>query len=131
MKPLLTITALFEGATGVALLAAPSLVARLLLNAPVDSPAGLAIARILAAGLISLAIASWLARRDAPNRTAQGLVAALLTYNFATAGLLSYAGIALRLVGIALVPGILFHAALLAWCAWILRGVRQNAHNGG
>ena len=59
MKPLLTFSAAFEGATGVALLVAPSSVVLLLLGSPFDSPADMVIGRVLGAALFSLGAACW------------------------------------------------------------------------
>jgi hypothetical protein len=56
-KPL-AIAALAEGATGVALIVAPSLVARLLLGTEITGVA-VAIGRVAGMGLLSLGLACW------------------------------------------------------------------------
>ena len=126
MRPLLTITAVIEAGTGVALAIAPSAAVLLLLGSPLDSPASLVIGRILGAALFSLGVICWLARGDTRGRTAAGLIAALLLYNFAAASLLSYARIGLGMSGVGLWPGIILHSALAVGCVASLRIMNQN-----
>ena len=78
MKPLLTISAAVESATGLALLVAPSVPASLLLGSTLETAVGSTIARIAGAGLLALGIACWLGRNDAVG--ARALVAAMLFY---------------------------------------------------
>jgi len=125
MKSLLTITAALEAGTGVALLVAPSSVVLVLLGAPLDSPAGLVIGRILGAALVSLGGACWLARGDAQGRTAAGLIAAMLLYNIAAVVLLGHARIGLGMAGGSL-PAVILHSALAVWCVACLRIGRRN-----
>ncbi|MGA9723269.1 MAG: hypothetical protein WBQ86_12505 [Candidatus Binatus sp.] len=61
-----------------ALLCLPSAAALLLLGKPLEAPAALTVARIGGAGLLTLAVAFWLARRDSQSRAARGLVAAVV-----------------------------------------------------
>jgi hypothetical protein len=126
MKSLLTITALLEAATGVAIAIAPSAVVRVLLGSPLDSPAGLVIVRVLAAALFALGAACWLARGDAQGRAAAGLVAAMLLYNIAVAALLGYARIGLGMSGVGLLPALILHSALVLWCVANLRIARRS-----
>lgn len=121
MRTLLTITAALEAGTGVALTIAPSSLVVVLLGSPLDSPAGLVIGRVLGAALVALGAACWIARDDARGRTAGGLVAAMLLYNIATASLLGYARIALRLAGAGLWPAAILHSGLAVWCITCLR----------
>jgi len=93
----------------------------LLLGASSDSPATLAVEFITGVALISLGVACWLARNDTESRAARGLVAALLFYNVAAAGVMAYAGAGLRLYGIGLWPTVVFHAAMAGWCLTSLR----------
>jgi hypothetical protein len=76
MNCLFTLTAVIEAPTGLALIAMPSPVGRLLLGAEFFGVAGIA--------LFALGIACWLARDDTQSRAARGLVAAMLLYNVAT-----------------------------------------------
>lgn len=121
IRLLLIVTAGLEGATGAALLGLPSLVASLLLGAPLGSPAAQAIARVCGAALLSIAAACWLARNEPQSRPARGLPAALLLYNMATIAVLVHASAVLGLSGVGLWPAVLAHAALLVWCIACLR----------
>jgi len=126
VKTLLTITAVIEAGTGVALAIAPSPVVLVLLGSPLEKPAGLVIGRILGAALFSLGTACWLARHDAQGRTAAGLVAAMLLYNIAAVSLLGYARVGLGISGAGLWPGVILHLALAVWCVACLRIARRN-----
>jgi len=90
MKSLLTITAIFEAATGLALLAFPTLILPMLLGISITEPAGLLVCRIGGAALITLAIACWLAKNE--EKSAIALIKALVFYNLAALLLLCYAG---------------------------------------
>jgi hypothetical protein len=116
MKRLLTLTAIIESATGLGLMAVPSLVVRLLLGSPLDTSAGETLGRVAGAALVALGVACWLARDDMYSRTARGLVAAMLLYNVATVAVLTFAGIGFGLHGIALWPAVVLHAAMAVWC---------------
>jgi hypothetical protein len=121
MKKLLTLVAIAEGATGVALTVVPSLVGRLLLGAELSGVAAV-VGRVAGIALFALGIACWLARTDTPSRAAKGLVAAMLFYNFAVAAFLAFAGLDLGLRGVMLWPAVILHAAMAVWCvACLLR----------
>ena len=119
MKKLLTITAIIEAATGVGLLAAPAVLARLLLNAALDAPAAVTIARVAGAALLAIGVACWLSRENG-----RALVAAMLLYNVVVAGLLVHAALALALSGLGLWPAVAFHLAFAFWCMACLRSKR-------
>ena len=127
-KALLPATAIIESATGIALLAAPASLASILLGAPLDTSAGLVVARLAGTALLALGIAGWFGSRDAQSRTAAGLVAAMLLYNIAAVVLLVSARFCLGMTGMGLLPVAVLHTALAAWCvaglrtAW-LRGI--------
>jgi len=125
MKYLLILTAVFESATGLALLLAPALLASLLFGVGLDAAIALVVARIAGAALLALAMACWLARDDGSSRSALGLIAALLLYNVAATVVLVYAGLGLKLSGIALWPAVVSHAALALWCITIVRPGRR------
>ena len=120
-KNLLIVTALFETATGLALLLSPRLVAALLLGASLDAPAALVVGRVAGAALLSLGGACWLARNAGPNQAVRGLVAAMLLYNAAAGAVLASAGAGIRLVGVFMWPAVALHAALAVWCVRCLR----------
>jgi TRAP-type mannitol/chloroaromatic compound transport system permease large subunit len=117
MKLLLIVSALVEAAVGASLLILPAFTASTLLGAPLDAPTGLVAARVAGAGLISLAIACWNARNGERHGLAEGMVVALLFYNFAAVAVLVYAGIRLELSSPLLWPTILLHFALGVWCS--------------
>jgi len=127
MKSLLIVTAALETATGLVLLALPSLVVLFLLGESLDAPAALVVARVTGAAMLSLGVACWLARSDEKSRAAVGLVTAMLLYNAAAVSVLLYASIGLALSGIGLWPAILLHAALAVWCIACLRHQRVSS----
>jgi hypothetical protein len=116
MKKLLTITAIIEAATGVGLLAAPAVLAQLLLGGTLDGPVALTVARVGGAGLLTIGVACWLSRNDG-----RALVVAMLLYNIAAVAILVYAAVVLALSAIGLWPAIGLHTALAAWCAVVLK----------
>src|SRR5437016_5325746 len=121
MKPLLKLTGIIETATGLGLMAVPSVVVRLLLGSPLDTSAAMILGRVAGAALLALGVACWLARDDTQSRAARGLVVAMLIYNIAATAVLAFAGIGLRLHGVALWPAVVLHAAMGAWCGACLR----------
>jgi hypothetical protein len=121
MNRLLKLTALIEAATGFGLIVIPSVVVRLLLGSPLDTPAAVTLGRIAGAALLALGVACWLARDDTQSRTARGLVVAMLMYNLVATAVLAFAGIGLGLHGVVLWPAVVLHAAMGAWCVACLR----------
>jgi hypothetical protein len=116
MKKLLTTTAVLEAATGLALLAFPSLVTSLILGAPLVAAVALAVARVAGVALLALGVACWLARHDEDTHAARGLVGAMLLHNAGIVAVLVYGAIGLGVSGIALWPTSFVHAAMGAWC---------------
>jgi hypothetical protein len=121
MKKLLTITAIIEAATGLGVLAAPAVLARLLLSGTLDSPAAVTVARVAGAALLALGVACWLARADG-----RALVVAMLFYNVAAVAVLAHAALGLELSGIGLWPAIGLHTALAGWCAAALKSTTKH-----
>jgi hypothetical protein len=121
-KSLLTATAVIEAATGVALMTFPSAVAMLLLGVSLDTPAALTVGRVAGAALLALGVACWLARHDEESRSGVGLIVGMLLYNSAAVLILAVAGIGSGLVGIALWPAVVLHAAMAVWCIANVRG---------
>ena len=116
----LTLTAIIEAATGLALIAVPAIVVRLLLGAEI-SGASIPLGRVAGAALLALGVACWLARNDRQSRTARGLVVAMLVYNIVATAVLAFAGIGLGLHGVALWPAVVLHAVMAIWCMVCLR----------
>ncbi len=75
------------------------------------------VARVGGAGLLALGVACWFARGDTQSRAARGLVAAMLLYDVAAAGVLAFAGIGFGLQGVALWPAVVLHAVMAVWCS--------------
>jgi hypothetical protein len=113
---LMTVTAFVETGTGLLLLIWPALVFVLLFGWRQVAPETLLIGRVAGAGVISIGVACWPARRDTRSPGQLGMLAGLLTYNVLAALVLMFAGAGLRMVGIALWPAVGYHAALAAWC---------------
>ena len=130
MSRLLKLTAIIEAATGLGLMAVPSVVARLLLGSPLDTSAAVMLGRIAGAALLALGVACWLARDDTQSRATRGLVVAMLMYNIAATAVLAFAGIGLGLHGVALWPAVVLHAAMAIWCiTTLLRTQAAARHN--
>jgi hypothetical protein len=94
-----------EGATAVAVMLAPGLVAQLLLGADVAG-AGVAYGRVFGVTLLALVIACW-PRTGAVSRPA---LYAILFYNLAVGLFLAYIGAVHRPAGILLWPAVAEHA---------------------
>ncbi len=125
MKPLLKLTGIIETATGIGLVAVPSVVVRLLLGSPLDTSAAVMLGRVAGAALLALGVACWLARDDTQSRAARGLVVAMLMYNIPATAVLAFAGIGLG-QGVMLWPAVVLHAAMAVWCIVCLRRGPQN-----
>ena len=121
MSRLLKLTAIIETATGLGLMAVPSVVVRLLLDSALDTSAAVMLGRVAGAALLALGVACWLARDDTQSRATRGLVVAMLMYNIPATAVLAFAGIGLGLHGVALWPAVVLHAAMGAWCGACLR----------
>lgn len=123
---LLTVSAVAEASIGVALLASPVMPVNVLLGATLDAPAALVLCRVAGGALLALGLACWCARKSVGPAT-QGIVAAMLVYNVATATAFAYGGLVYRLAGIGLWPTVILHLAMAAWCIAALRsGVRSR-----
>ena len=119
MKSLLTITALFEAGTGVALMLFPASIVPVLLGIPFSDDSLHIVSGITGSALIALAIACWLFRNAGPP--AALMVKAMLGYNIVASLVLLYAGLGLSLSAIGLWPAIIIHTGLAVWCIASLR----------
>lgn len=97
-------SAAIEAATGVALIAAPDLVARVLLGAGL-SDSGVAVARVAGFGLLALAIACWPGSDDATPQATR----ALFVYNLLAGLYLGYLRVAGGFAGLLLWPACALH----------------------
>ena len=116
MKALLTLMAVLEATVGLALLASPALPVSILLGAPLDTPAGLTVARVAGAALVTLGIACWRVRQDGRSRSATGVVTSMMFYNVLVAAVLVYAQLGLGVKGIGVRPAVFLHVVLAVWC---------------
>ena len=111
----LTVTAVLEGATGLGVLAQPSVVFSLILGSSLDSGAAFVVARIAGVALLALGLACWSARHD-DARAVRGLVGAMALYNVGVLAILAHASLVWGLSGIALWPVVVGHAVMGSWC---------------
>jgi hypothetical protein len=119
MKRALIFAAVAEALTGAALMAAPSIVGRLLLGAELSGVA-VAVARVAGIALVALGVACW------PGSTAAGALGGMVTYSALAALYLAYLGIGGVWVGSLLWPAVVIHAILTfllarAWLRGLLR----------
>ena len=123
MKSILTITALIEGVTGLALAAMPSFVVSILLGTSLTDISAILIARLAGVALITIAIACWLSRSNTQSAV---IVKAMLAYNVFSIVLLVYAVLVEQVSGPGLWPAVLLHFGLLVWCLSSLRQSRMQ-----
>ena len=107
VKTLLMLSSSVEFVTGVALIAAPSLVANVLLSAGLAA-GGEAVGRLCGFGLVSLAIACW-PLGEGDQRQA---VRALFLYNLLAACYLGYLRIGGEFTSVFLLPAFSLHGVL-------------------
>ena len=109
-------TAAIEAGAGLALLAAPGAVVRLLLGADIAG-AAIPLGRVAGVALLALGAACWLAR----GNEASALIRAMTLYNFGVAVVLGAAGIGSETIGILLWPAVGLHLAMGIWSVRIHR----------
>jgi hypothetical protein len=121
MNHLLTLAASIEAATGLALLAVPSVVVRLLLGSEI-SGVSIPIGRVAGLGLLSLGVACRPARGFAS--TSAPALMGVLTYNSLATLYFLYLGIGREWVGPLLWPAVALHGivSLLLARQWRLAG---------
>lgn len=106
------IAAIFEVATGLALVIAPAVAVSVLLGAEVSGVA-LALGRVAGLGLFSFGVACW----PTPAPTVPALLA-MLCYNSLAAAYLAYLRFAGDFAGVLLIPALVLHAVLAFMFAW-------------
>ena len=116
MNKVLTVTAALEAATGLGILAQPSLVSSLILGSSLDSVAALVVARVAGVALLALGATCWLARHDEGARAVRGLVGAMALYNVGVLALFVHAALVWEASAIALWPVVVGHAVMGFWC---------------
>jgi len=125
MRLLLKLTSFIEAATGLGFIAAPALVVRLLLGSELLG-AGIPLGRVAGVALLAIGIACWLTSFDTQSCAARGVVSAMVVYNLGAGLVLGAAGLRSQLVGIALWPAIILHAAMTVWCVSVLLGKQSR-----
>jgi hypothetical protein len=123
MKKILALAAALEGATGLALMVDPAIVARLLFGDGVSGIA-LAIGRVAGFGLLSLGLACWPGSESA---TGSSLLRGLLCYNLLVTIYLLVLGIGGEWVGVLLWPVVALHAVLTSLLAGVWLTVSRRA----
>ena len=109
-------SAIVEVVTGLALLVAPTLVVGLLVGDGV-SPIGVAVARVLGIGLLSLGVAGW----ESPGQdTRLAPRAGLCIYNVGAAIMFVILGAYGGMNGILLWPAAVLHAVIGAPMLWVI-----------
>jgi hypothetical protein len=123
----LIVTAVVEVGVGLSLLFLPSVPLSLLLGPSSIAVETEFVARVFGAAILAIGVSSWLARNDRKNTAQMGVLTGVLIYDAAAAGLLIYAGAALRMAGVALWPAVVLHTALAAWCVACLLVKQRGA----
>ena len=123
MKLLLIVMALLEIGAGLAVLIVPALAFSMAFNTSLDGPGGLVAARVAGAALVSLSIACWQLRNQSGSAPIN-MIQAMLFYNAATATVLTYAGLRLKVQSDFLWLATFVHQVLAIWClvyVWLTR----------
>jgi len=123
MNRLLTLTAVIEAATGVALMTVPSVVVRLLLGGEI-SGASIPLGRVAGIALLALGVACW----PGHQRGVSGAAAfrAMLIYNVLVALYLAYVGTVGHLGGFLLWPAVALHSGVTLVLVWTWRDERRT-----
>src|SRR5512139_685930 len=119
MKKFLTLAAVAEVTTGLALLVVPVLVGRLLLGSEL-SGVSIPVARVAGIALIALGVTCW------PGTPLAGM----LTYSAAVTLYLAYIGIRAEWAGPLLWPAVVVHAVLTGLLARAWLAARTTARSG-
>lgn len=120
-RSLLAVTAVLEGATGLALLAMPSGTVTLLLGQGLETPLAAVVARLAGTALVAIAVSCAAGSRRMPSEQ-RSLVLGLLVYNVSVPVLLITSALHVGLQGPGVWVASLAHIVLLGWCVTCLRG---------
>lgn len=112
MRTFLSLTAIFEGITGVILIIAPRFIVPLLLSTPLTEAGGIISARIAGSAIVFLALNSWFSKNGHRN---YGILIPLLFYNLAIIAVFIYASLTYHVNGILLWSVVLAHTMLGLW----------------
>jgi hypothetical protein len=112
VKKFLTLTAILEGLTGIALIAIPGTIGFILLGTPPNGPGTTIISMIAGAAILSLALICWLLRKIS---SPQKLVMGMLVYNCVIIAIALYGIFIFGLSEPGLWMIILFHSGLSVW----------------
>jgi hypothetical protein len=127
-KLLLTLVAVGEVLTGIALLIAPSVIVGLLLGATLDYPAAIVVGRVAGAALLAIGLICWLQRGIGRGAAQTGLLVGLLVYNAAVSIVLAYTAQVDGTRAIGLWPAVVLHSLVAIWCvASLLRAPRADS----
>ena len=124
VRRLLTFASIAEFGTGLALIADPALVARLLLGVEIAGIA-FALARFFGVGLLSLGLACW--PRQASTAGDRSAFRGMLLYSTLVALYLGYLGAVAHVAGLLLWPAAALHAAVALLLAWAWRSESRSA----
>lgn len=117
MKKFISLTAILEGITRIALIFTPNILILFLLGQPPQGPEGSISAMFAGAAILSLAVICWLLRE---TPTLQKLIGGILFYNFAIIVIALYGMLFYGIVN----PGLLFvtfaHFVLFGWGTYTL-----------
>ena len=107
VKILLAVAAVSEAATGLALLAYPPIVVRLLFGAEIIGAGAIMMSRLAGIALIGLGVACW------PSGSASQPLCGMVIYGALAALYLVYVGVSAQGAGVLLWPAIVIHAILI------------------
>jgi hypothetical protein len=122
MKKFITLTAILEGLTGIALIATPNIIVLLLLGKPTSEPEGKITAMLAGTAILSLAVICWILRETSGL---EKLVKGILFYNCAIIAIAMYGVLWYGLTN----PGLWFvifsHSVLFVWGTVTLKDKRS------
>jgi hypothetical protein len=121
ITPFLIVTAIVEIAVGLLLLLAPAGPLSLLLGIEAPAVETEFVTRWLGAALISIGVASAMARDDRDTVSLHAVIVGVVVYDLAAVVLFVLAGTTMNLAGPALWPAALLHTVLGVWGLLCLR----------